>query len=521
MFMKASGLVMNSLFVKTSNCSLTNRMMGRFLISIVLLFPVIQVFGQLSGNNLMEYQLGNLPYTEPTALSSHYDQLNLGYRYKGLKATVRYEQFLSQNEGSSYYELSQFQVHYRKDKLELRVGNIYETLGNGLLLRGYEVAGSVYEQEAYRTRYGFYRDLLGFSAKYTGDIWYFQALRGKSLVNTLPPTLEPNERRTDLVEGMETGVSLFSQTLGMILMRKSSPLDDELFYSLLFSGSLFELFSYNLEYAHDVVKDQPLMGMNDKSRYGFYGSLGFALGSFGLSFEYKDYHNMFIGSGISDPPTAVREQKYKVLNRSIHVPQLTDESGIQLEAYYSFTNGERLVLNYTRAANELFLDYLFNELFLEFSFEPGSKNSFTVFADYASDQFKFEDKRAAGGVVWDYSLAGAWSSQLHLEYQYIEREIVDQDIIHNGVMILGLSRSPQLSFSLIWELSTDPYLTDLSGSPKKIRHWPGAQASYRINNANTLSLFAGKRRGGPACSSGICYEVLDFQGIELRLKTKF
>ena len=116
-------------------------MAGKYLIPVFLLLPFVQVKGQLSGNNLMEYQLGNLPYTEPAALSSHYDQLNLGYRYKGLKATLRYEQFLSQNEESSYYSLSQFQVQYRKEKLELKVGNFNETLGNGLLLRGYEIAG--------------------------------------------------------------------------------------------------------------------------------------------------------------------------------------------------------------------------------------------------------------------------------------------------------------------------------------------------------------------------------------------
>jgi len=496
-------------------------MVRKFLIAVLLLLSFMRLSGQLSGTNLMEYQLGNLPYTDPAGLSSHYDQLNLGYRHKGLKATLRYEQFLSQTEGSSYYNLSQFQVLYRKEKLELKVGNFNETLGNGLLLRGYEIAGSVFEEQAYRTRYGFYRDMLGFSAKYTGDIWYFHALRGKSLINTLPPTIDSEDRRIDLVEGMETGISLYSQRAGVILMRKSNPFDDELFYSLLFSGSLFSWFSYNLEYAHDVVKDLPLLGMDETSRYGLYASMGLALGSFGLSFEYKNYHNMFIGSGISDPPTAVKEQKYKVLNRSIHVPQLLDESGIQVEAYYSFANGEQLLLNYTRASNQLFLDYLFNELFMEFSFAPGRGNSLSLFADYASDQFKYEELRLAGGVVWDYDLAGSWSSQLHLEYQYIEREIVELSIIHNGVLILGLSKSPLLSFSLVLEMSNDPYLTDLSGTDLNIRHWPGMLASYKINSANTLSLFAGKRRGGPACSSGICYEVLDFEGIELRLRTKF
>ncbi len=92
------------------------------------------------------------------------------------------------------------------------------------------------------------------------------------------------------------------------------------------------------------------------------------------------------------------------------------------------------------------------------------------------------------------------------------------------MVILGVSRSPELSLSLIWEISNDPYLTDLggdSGSEKIIRYWPGVEASYKINSSNTISLFAGKRRGGPACTSGICYEVLDFEGVELRLKTKF
>ena len=491
---------------------------------MLLLIPAMQVNRQLSGNNLFEYQLGNLPYTEPGGLSSHYNQLNLGYRYKGLKATLRVEHFLSQNQGSSYFSPSQFQVSYRKEKLELKIGNFNETLGNGLLVRGYEIAGSVFEEEAYRTRYGFYRDMLGFSAKYSGDIWYLHALRGKSLVNTLPPTVPPEERRIDLVEGVETGITLYAQTLGLILMRNSNPFDEEYFYSLLFSGSLLGSLSYNFEYVHDLSSDLPVLGMDESSRYGLYGSLSFSRGSFGVSLEYKNYHNLLIGSGINDPPTAVRESRYKMLNRSIHVPQFVDESGIQLEGYYTFPNHERLVVNYTRALNQFFVDYQFDELFLEFSFYPGEKNDLTVFADYASDEFKSEDTRYAAGAVWDYSIAGPWSVQLHMEYQYIEREIVERDVMHNGVVMLGLSKSPVMSLSLVWEMSNDPYMTDRPDTPEieqQWRYWPGLEASYKINHANTLSLFAGKRRGGPACTSGICYEVLDFEGVEIRLKTKF
>ena len=36
-----------------------------------------------------------------------------------------------------------------------------------------------------------------------------------------------------------------------------------------------------------------------------------------------------------------------------------------------------------------------------------------------------------------------------------------------------------------------------------------------------LQLFFGKRRGGTACDHGFCIEVLDFEGMELRLETRW
>jgi len=522
--MKDFGRVMKRTFESILSNTLKAEMRKLHILTLFCLLPGLPLSAQITGNNLMEYQLGNLPYTDPPALSSHYDQLNLAYRYKGLAASVRYEQFFSQHEESSYFGISQFQVQYRKDKLDLKIGNFTETLGNGLLVRGYEIAGSVFEEESYRSRYGFYRDLLGFSVKYSGDIWYFHAIRGKSLVNTLPPTLSSADRRIDLVEGMQTGITLYGQTLGAILMRNTQPVDSELFYSMLFSGSVFGLLTYSFEYAHDITKDLPLFATDDMNRYGIYGSAGINFGRFGLSFEYKNYHRLQIGSGINDPPTAVREQKYKVLNRSIHVPILDDESGIQLEAYYTFGNYERLIVNYTRARNQFFMEYVFDEAFMEFTFYPASSNDLTLFADFASDAFKSEDRRYAAGTVWDHSFSTRWSSQFHAEYQYVHREVSEPTPFHNLVLIAGISRSPLFSASVVWEVSSDPYLTDRPDTPaveSGFRYWPGLEASYKLNQAVTISVFAGKRRGGPACTSGICYEVLDFEGIEVRLKTKF
>ncbi|MDA3821385.1 MAG: DUF6029 family protein [Bacteroidales bacterium] len=123
------------------------------------------LFAQISGNNMFEFQLGNLPVAVPKDLSVHYDQLNLKYRYNSLTARMRYEQFLSQTDGSSYNRLTQYSLQYRREGFDIKVGNFSEILGNGLFLRAYEIQGSVFEEQAYRVRYGFYRDLRGVAIK--------------------------------------------------------------------------------------------------------------------------------------------------------------------------------------------------------------------------------------------------------------------------------------------------------------------------------------------------------------------
>ena len=53
----------------------------------------------------------------------------------------------------------------------------------------------------------------------------------------------------------------------------------------------------------------------------------------------------------------------------------------------------------------------------------------------------------------------------------------------------------------------------------KTRNWFGYSVGYQYSNSHFISLFYGKRRGGTACTAGICYEVLPFEGFELRLSS--
>jgi hypothetical protein len=478
---------------------------------------------QFSGNNIMEVQIGNIPNTEPPWLVSNYNQLNLQYRYKGFKASARGEYFINQFHERRYINLSQFQVRYSKKSLQFTAGSFYDMLGNGLLLRAYDIPGTVFESQGYRVRHGFYRDMLGASGAYQGERFHLKALYGKPLINVFPPTVEFSERREDNIFAMNTGYAVWGQSLSANYLLNAPSGERHHFGSVNVTGNLPADFSYNAELATEFGTGQPLFS-GDQSRYALYASLAYSGMNFGGSLEWKDYNNFFLGSGFNDPPTLVKEHSYKVLNRSTHVAQLTNERGYQVEMYYRFKDGQMLTLNTSRARNEAHEVYVFQEYFAELYVPASGSSSLKWFIDYAMDPFKEEPNRYATGGIYETAFLKNWSSLVQVEYQYYKRDGLIGGSVHNGVLIAGVSRGSKLSLSITWEVSTDPFQTDNINTfevEKRARHWMGMNAKYKFNPHHTLALFAGQRRGGPACTSGICYEVLDFQGVELRWISKF
>jgi hypothetical protein len=478
---------------------------------------------QFSGNNIMEVQIGNIPDTDPPALVSNYDQLNLQYRYKGFKASTRMEYFINEFPERRYISLSQLQLRYTTKSLEFTAGHFYDMLGNGLLLRAYDIPGTVFESQGYRVRHGFYRDLLGVSGAYQGERFHLKALYGKPLINVFPPTVEFKERRLDNIYAINAGYAIWGQTFSMNYLLNAPSGMNHHFGSINLSGNLPLDFSYNTELAAEFGTGQALFS-GEESRHAIYASLTYAGMQFGGSLEWKEYSNFFLGSGFNDPPTLVKEHSYKVLNRSTHVTQLSNEGGFQAEVYYRFNNGQVLTLNTSRSRNEFSEVYIFHEYFAELYTPVGESSSIKWFIDYARDPFKEEPNRYAAGGIYETPFVGKWSSLLEIEYQYFKRDGLIGGPVHNAVLIAGVSRGPKFSFSATWEVSTDPYLTDKINTfeiERQARHWIGIDAKYKFGRHNTLAIFAGQRRGGPACTSGICYEVLDFQGVELRLTSKF
>lgn len=490
-----------------------------------LIFGATSAFSQWYGTNTFEFQLGNLPYESDTDFTTSYNQLNLYYDSDRISLYGKLEQFFTPIEERNYFDLTQKRFQFQDDNFRVRVGNFYETLGRGLLLRSYDIPGSVFEDEFERTRYAFFRDLDGVAFDYTDDRFEIKALRAQPLFNPLPPNFEPDSlRRPDLVEAIQGNFYATDDlNVGAILMRSNSNTSEfREFGSFMVDFNLGDYVQLFSEYAFET-KDA-LSFDSDEDAFGFYAGTNFYYDAFGGSFEYKNYSNLRLGSGYNDPPSLIKEHTYPVLNRSTHVLDTAGETGIQAEVYYNFEDGHSIVLNYSRAINDGFVRFDYTEYFLEALYRINEDLSVKTFFDYANDDLKGEEDRISVGLITENIFPSNLGTMLDLQYQSFKRPF-DPDATSNIYAALSLSFSSEFIISGIVEASTDPQLTDnprtFTEFEDDTRYWIGGNALYKANSSNTLEVFAGKRRGGPACTSGICYEILDFEGIELRLTTRF
>jgi len=482
------------------------------LIFAFLILSALTVNAQFSGQNLLEYQFGRLPDDSGSSFSTVYDRALLDYSFKGFKAGATLEQFYSPVDSRNYTRLAQYRLQFNSKPLEVKIGHFYETLGRGLLLRSYEIPGAILEDKSYRSRQYFHRDLLGATAKIRHKNLTAKLLYAAPLINVLPPTFTEKVRRPDRIGAFQAEYAVSNQIFGAALMNLSNDSENSWFSMFNAKGTVFPFLSYYTE----LAKNTSSFSVTDFSKaavFAFYGNINLSFDGFGLSAEYKNYNNFVLGSGFNEPPALVKEHSYKVLNRSTHVLQPQNEQGFQFESFVHFPNQSVLILNYTRAVNDFGLKFIFQEYFAEYAFSLKKKHELKVFADWAQDPFKLETNRISTGFNADWVLKPGFSINSAYEFQSFERI---GNTSTNQVFTLGFAHRSKLSAYVVSEWSNDPVIVE-----KGTKMWLGTGLKYKLGNKHTVQVFAGERRGGPACNSGVCYEVLDFRGVELRLSSRF
>ena len=479
---------------------------------VLLTFSNFWLNAQLTGNNTLQLQYGQLPGDTESQLT-FYDRTVVNYGYKKLKAGLTLEQFYSPFKSRNYTKLTQLSLSYNSKYIDFSLGNYYETLGRGLLLRSYQIPGAILEDLSYRSQHYFHRDLVGFNTKIKLKNFSTTVLYGKPLNNVFAPTQSLELRRSDEIMAVQSEYTAFGQTIGASVMNLNNSTGNSLYAMANLSGNLFPFLSYYFETAKKT-NNSSISDFSNNASFALYGGLNFSFDNLGISAEYKNYNNFVLGSGINEPPALVKEHTYRMLNRSTHVLQPTNEKGYQIEAFYTFADASTMVLNNTMAVNNFGSKKVFQEIFAEYSFEMNEKHDLKVFADLAQDPFKLEANRISTGFYGDWKISKKSSIKTDYEFQTFTRS---SSAVQNHVLALTYSYKSKFAINFTGELSNDPFLIET----KPTRLWLGTNLKYQLNNANTLSLFAGQRRGGPACNAGVCYEVLDFTGVELRFATRF
>lgn len=469
----------------------------------------------------MEYQYGNLPSDTVGAFSTLYDRLLIDYSLEKFKAGVTFEQFSSPFEGRSYYRINQARLQYFGKDLEVQLGSIYETLGRGTLLRSYQIPGGVLEDLTFRSRYFFNQDLLGGLVKYKFKNFTIKTLYGSPLNAVLPPNQELEDRRADQVAAADLSYAFENHSVGGAFMNLNNEFDQFSIVKIRGSGNLSQSLSYYTELAKNLDSEYVFTSFSpDNSSYAWYFNLNYYAENFGITTELKSYEDFLLGVGINQPPALVTQHVYRQLNRSTHVMNPTNESGYQIEAFYNFPGKDEeepsntiLTVNHTLAINDFGRRFVFREYFAEFASSLGS-HDYKVFLDYAEDPFKGQSGRISTGTYIDWKLTKKSGLSTEYEFQRFDRF---GNSFQNQLVAITYNYKSLFSGGVIAEYSDDDFLLD---DGETGRFWIGTNFKYKPGFRNTFLLFVGTRRGGPACNSGICYEILDFQGMEVRWTTR-
>ena len=250
-------------------------------------------------------------------------------------------------------------------------------------------------------------------------------------------------------------------------------------------GSIVQGLDYYGEYARNL----------NECDYAFYSGITGYKGAFSFTAEYRKYSNFVLGAGINEPPAAVKQQTYRVLNRSIHVSNPLNEEGYQIDMFYNFNNGTVLNLNHSMARNTFGNNTTsFRQYFFEIQSSINEKVDYKAFIDYSEDPFKREENRFSVGLYTDIAIKERIRLLPEVEYQTFQR---NNNGVYNFNMLLGLNLNSKLFFAPLAEITNDPFIVREGQST---RLYLGNTVRYKPNSKHTFQFFFGQRRGGPQCS---------------------
>jgi hypothetical protein len=160
---------------------------------------------------------------------------------------------------------------------------------------------------------------------------------------------------------------------------------------------------------------------------------------------------------------------------------------------------------------------------------PDGRWDATLFVQSGKDEFPTASitDRTIAGVAGTVPFAGGLALSVDVEgleatrIDFFGRPVATFD---DRYVALGVTRADRGGITVTWERTNDPDAeapADQASPDVQANTFVAGVVNVRIGERHEATLFAGERRGGPACTAGTCYNVEPFEGVELRLTSRF
>jgi hypothetical protein len=454
--------------------------------------------------------------------------------------------------GPKYQGIRKRYIEFAKQGLELRAGDFYTLYGKGLAMNLFENRGINYDTRLDGLR-GTYRSKLVNGIFALGKMRYFDLLNSERIEEY---SVKSGHMDVRPLRFLSVGGSMVSANgelpaaFGMDQVHADIP---EFMFSM--RGGGFDAFVQRTWKRSSINSPTADGGISSYERDGdaWYGSLAYTADiGLGVTFEYKDYRFDIVGEDDRDPnrpgrmlpmqnpPIVHKEHYFTLLSRNPHVVDFNDEIGMQLDVFYSVSPTMTINLNGAMASRHD--GYSSNNGFLvtyerDASFMPTLDEKFSPFYElYGEVEWYFEDQsyiRAAFNrrhdAPYEANLAHEQSSTtipVRIEYMLDEEYSIgasfEQQFFHDSFSVeksdyfneyisLTLGKAAAWSATLRMEYTTDE--SDQTGK----NFWRSVELAYRLGNEHLATISYGTERGGLVCTSGICREILPFDGVRISL----
>jgi hypothetical protein len=285
------------------------------------------------------------------------NRLDLNIFYNDIQAWVQYEYSNPPEVGFPLNDIRKFRVEYARDNFTLKVGDIYEYWGRGLVFNQIDDQTTNYDNGTRGLFFGYTNGGLSLShLNGNSEIWYF----GMDL-------REPYYNNSHSMYGNQAQYDWNKFSIGLTQLHSNETHQKyygEAYVNHNLKGIYGSIMLNNADLFVEYVDKKSTENVSQGTPhdtlingYGVYGNLNLYLGSWGLTTEYKRYvfdrgHGDFTADeygnriGFQMMPTLGREQNTTLLGRVVHPYNYNDERGIQLSLTGPLPLGLNLLTQY-------------------------------------------------------------------------------------------------------------------------------------------------------------------------------